>query len=99
LALPQYGMGDLVRMSAKFTATSTGLPVDPSTVTVKVRNPSGAVVTYVFGTDSALVHDGLGQFHVDVPVTAQGVWYYRFESTGSGQAANEQSFFVKASKF
>jgi len=98
----KYDIGDSVRCSAVWTdADSTA--TDPDVVRFKLKTPAGTVTTYVYGTDSELVRDSVGNYHVDVDVTAiPGAWYYRFEgetSGGIGQGADETWFTVKKSEF
>lgn len=90
-----YDNGDLARCSAAFT-TSAGVATDPTTVRFSVRNPAGTTTSYLYGTDSQLVKDSTGNYHVDIDANADGRWHYRFFSTGSGQAAAEKSFRVKS---
>lgn len=93
-----YSVGNLVRVSAVFK-DAAGTAIDPTTVGFKVRRPdTGAVTTYVYGTDAQLVKDSVGNYHVDVSADATGEWPYRFYSTGTGQAAQESSFFADASR-
>lgn len=92
-----FDVGDLVRCSAVFNDGAAD--VDPSTVTFKVKTPSGAVTTYVYNTDVQLVKDSTGNYHVDVSATAPGEWAVRYSSTGTGQAAGERRFRVQPSLF
>lgn len=94
----QYDVGDVVRCAGAF-ANSAGTAVDPTAVFCKVRKPDGTISTYTYGADAALVRAGAGSFYVDVEATASGIWHYRFYATGTGQAAGEQSFRVRASFF
>ncbi len=91
-----YDLGDLVRVTGTFK-NAAGAAIDPGTVAFKLRAPAGTVTSYVYGADSALVRDALGAFHVDVSAVASGTWHYRWESTGTGQAAEEGSFVVEGS--
>lgn len=93
-----YDLGDLVRAVAIFKDADNVL-TDPSAVRFKVKDPAGAIVTYVYGTDAQLVRDSAGNYHVDIDADAAGFWYYRFYSTGSGQAAAEGVFGVNRSNF
>jgi len=93
-----YDIGVLVRCSAVFTDT-TGAAIDPSAVKFKFKTPAGAITMYTYGTNVQLVKDGVGHYHVDISVTTNGDWLYRYESTGSGQAAEESTFFVRDSAF
>ncbi len=92
-----YPIGAVVRCKGTFTQNSTA--IDPTTVQFKQRTSAGTITTYTYGTDSQLVKDGTGLYHVDVSVTAGGVWSYRFVGTGNAAAANEAEFFVNSSDF
>lgn len=93
-----YDVGDVVRCTGAFT-NNAGVAVDPTAVFCKVRSPDGTITTYTFGADAALVRAAVGSFYLDVEATAAGIWYYRFYSTGTGQAAGETMFKVKVSGF
>lgn len=93
-----YQKGDLVRCSGSFAIGGTN--TDPTTVTFKYEDAGGTETSYVYNTDDELVKDSTGIYHVDVSAGSPvGIWYYRFESTGTGQAAAESSFLVEDSKF
>lgn len=93
-----YDVGDLVRVQGSFT-NAAGAAVDPSVVTTKVKTPAGVVTTYTYGVDAQLVKLATGIYYVDVSATTSGDWHYRFSSTGDGQAAGENKFYVKESAF
>ena len=93
-----YDVGALVRCSAAFT-TLAGVAIDPTVVKFKYRTRDGTATTLTYGTDAALVKDSVGNYHVDVSVTASGDWLYRFESTGTGQTAGENMFLARESEF
>lgn len=94
-----YIPGNLVRLSATFTDNSTSTPVDPTNVYLRVRAPGGTVTTYTYGVDAALVKDSTGNYHLDLDAATRGEWTYRWYSTGTGQAAGEASFTIRASIF
>lgn len=98
MAINRYDKGDLVRVSALFE-NSAGTDLDPTTVTFKYKNPAGTTTTLVYGTDAALVKDSTGNYHVDVNANASGLWLYRWESSTTGQAAQEGQFLVEPSNF
>ena len=93
-----YDIGDLVRCTGTFT-NAAGNAIDPTTVTFKVRDPPLNETEYVYGDDAEVVKDGVGVYHVDVSVDESGRWRYRWESTGTGQAAGEAEFSVRRSGF
>ena len=107
-----YDNGDLVRIRGAFTTraltaaeqatfdTDGSLPVgvgqDPTTVAFKYKNPAGTVTTLNYPADPALVKQVAGSYYVHVNANADGQWWTRWESTGTGQAASESTFFVKS---
>lgn len=93
-----HDVGDVVRVEAEFDLV--GVPTDPTTVTIKVRHPSGAIDTDVFGEPgSAVVRDSAGRFHYDIAVDEPGVWHYRWIGTGAAAAAHENRIVVALSRF
>lgn len=93
-----YQVGDLVRIAGAFT-NAAGTAVDPTAVFAKYKDPGGITTALTYGVDVALVRDSAGNYHVDVNADESGVWRYRFYSTGTGQAANEEQFIVEPSAF
>lgn len=92
-----YDRGDLVRLSASFDVDDVA--TNPTALTFKLLRPDGTTQAYVAGTDAQLVHDSTGNYHVDWSAAQEGVHYYRFEGTGAAQAASEQSFVIRHSRF
>jgi hypothetical protein len=91
-----YDQGDLVRVSG-LLESAAGVDTDPTALSVKYRKPTG-VTTLVYLVDPALVRDSLGNFHVDISCDEPGIYDYRFESTGTGQAAAQGQFRVMPSR-
>ena len=96
--MSEYILGNEVRCDGEFV-DEDGVFIDPSTVSFKLKNPAGTIVIYNYPADAQLVKDSVGHYHVDVDANAFGVWYYRFQSTGTGKAADEKSFSVPKSEF
>ena len=92
--MSDYLLGNLIRCSADFINKATGAYVDPTTVVFKYKQSTGIVYTYTYGVDGELVKDSTGKYHVDLDASIKGRWYYRFESTGVGQAASDADFTV-----
>lgn len=94
----------LVRLKATFTKSEDdpddpGGLVDPDTVTVRTKDPNGDKASFVYLTDLSLVREDEGVYHYDVDASLIGDWFYRWEGTGSGQAAAEGKFTVSDSPF
>ena len=93
-----WAVGNLVRVAGVIKDASQVL-IDPTTVRFKFKRPdTGAVTSYLYLTDAQVVRDSQGNYHVDVSADAAGEWPYRYESTGTGQAAQEGSFFADATR-
>lgn len=88
-----YDIGDVVRLTGTFTVS--GSATDPTTVSLLIRRPDGVKTTLVYGTDVALEKTGTGAYRCDYDPVVSGVHWYRFFSTGTAKAAEEQSFTVK----
>jgi uncharacterized protein YfaS (alpha-2-macroglobulin family) len=93
-----YDKGDRVKLSVVFSDADTGDPVDPTTVTAKVKDPVGTVSNYIVA-GGQIVHDGLGNFSLEIDPNVQGTWCYRFEGTGTNKGAEESTFSVRPSEF
>lgn len=77
-----------------------GDDVDPTTVTFKVRSPTGVETSYVYGTDSAVVKLSTGDYYGEFTPTEGGVWRWRFQTTGQNvSTAMEGREIVQASEF
>lgn len=104
-----YDVADKAVCSIRFSDPATPDPngdpitgyayIDPTTVRFRYRRDAGAITTLVYGTDPEVVKDGTGRYHVELDLNAAGTWHYRFEGTGTHQAAAERSLTVRASSF
>lgn len=96
-----YDVGDEVRITTAddpFTNIE-GVKIDPDAVFVKVKDPNGDVTTYEYGVDAEVIRISAGVYHMSVNASLAGDWWYRFYSTGAGQAAAERKFTVRKSEF
>ena len=93
MTINYYKLGQKVRCTVTFTVD--GVLTNPTTVTAKIKDPSGNVTTYVYGTDAALVRDSTGVYHVDVVTDKKRQWHFRFEGTGTCTAVEESAFGVR----
>ena len=91
-------VGDLIRLFATFTNYDKE-PIDPTTIIVKVKQPSGSILPYEGYNPGPIVRTSLGNFYLDVSVIESGTWYYRWEATGEGQCAAERNFMARPSFF
>lgn len=77
-------------------ATEAGLPTDPASVVLKIKDPTGTISTYTHGTDADLVKDSTGEYHMNIELSLVGKWYWRWE-VGTPDGAVEGSVRVKQS--
>lgn len=96
--MDSYDKGDLARSSNTFKNASD-VVTNPTTVTVKVEDPSGNESSYVYGTDSEVVRDSTGVYHIDITTDEVGTWVVRWVGTGAVAQVDEDPFFVKLSDF
>lgn len=92
-----YDKGDRPRCKAEFKLNST--LTDPSSITFKYKKPDGVSTSLVYGVDSDLKRESTGIYYVDLDINLSGQWFYRFEGTGTVQAASESKFTVRTSEF
>jgi hypothetical protein len=97
LAIPEFVVGEVVRLSVTFTDI-TDEPVDPDTVVLKVRLPDATTETFEGGQ---ITNDNTaeGAFYMDYVTTLHGDYKWRWEGTENVIAAVEGLFSVKQSVF
>src|SRR3990172_6033748 len=99
-AIVTFLEGNKVRVAEAFTRTTDGVAVDPGVIVFMHRlGPTGTVTTLTYLTDVALVKDSVGNYHVDIDLTAPGTLYWEWRGTGANQAADEGNFAVTESRF
>lgn len=93
-----YSLGQLVRITATFT-DENGDAADPGAVFCQIKTPAGVTTSYEYGVDGEVVKDSTGVFHLDLDCDAVGWWSWRWYSTTSVQAADEDRLQVSESEF
>lgn len=91
-----HDIGDLVTVVGEWSVPDTDpkVPLDPATVKLSVKDPSGNLVTYEYLIDPEITRVSQGVYRARINADEAGTWYYRWFSEGDGQAAEEQSFTV-----
>lgn len=77
-----YSVGDLVQLTATFTAVATGATINPTTVDFYVKKPNGTTLTPIPSNPS------LGVYTTQVSIDEAGEWLWRVTGTGAAQAAS-----------
>ena len=95
--MADFMIGESARLALALS-TFEGSAADPAVLRLRVKSPSGAVTTYLYGVAPELVRDGVGQFRASIPLTEAGAWRYRWESEAPHQGAAEGALQVMASR-
>jgi|WetSurMetagenome_2_1015567.scaffolds.fasta_scaffold284039_3 hypothetical protein len=97
----KYDVGDLVQSTAAF-ANNNGVATDPTTVVFKHKDPSGNIASFTYGgtaSNTALTKLTTGTYALSWTLDEEGLWCYRWEGSGTIQAAEEGMLSVKDSAF
>jgi hypothetical protein len=84
----RYVTGNLVRLWVSFR-NEVDAPQDPTTVTLRVQDPSGQVSVY---ETLELTKTSVGEWEYRLPAELEGDYSYRWEGTGALTAAEEGMF-------
>lgn len=90
--------GEVVHIPFRIT-TIAGTTADPGGITLLVKPPVGADISYTYGVAPEVVRDAEGLYHANIPVAAVGRWYYRLELSAPSSGAAEGHFTVQQSRF
>ena len=94
--MANYAEGTGLQITATFR-TIPGVITDPTAVNFKYENPDGTKTTLVYGTDSALVKESTGVYHVMLLLDTSGAWNYRWIGTGAVAIGYDGTINVPAS--
>jgi len=85
-----YDVGDLLRVVGTFT-DSAGAVQDPTVIKLSTKDPAGTVTTYTYvaSPEADIFKTATGIYYSDIDLSSAGTWYYRWWSTGTGQASGE----------
>lgn len=92
-----YDLGDVVELEATFT-DDDGELADPTTITLKIKDPSANVTTLTYAA-AELTRESMGVYYYNLTIDEAGMWYYRWISTGTPATAEEACFYCRASQF
>ena len=95
MATNTYDIGDVVRMTGTFTVSSVA--TDPTTVTLKVKNPAATVSTYTYAL-SQVTKSATGVYYKDTTIDTAGTWMYEWTGTGACAVVEEGQIYVRKSR-
>jgi len=87
----EYLEGATVRVQATFAVG--GSNTDPTTVTLKVKDPSGNIDSYTYALGQ-VTKGATGVYYKDVQPDETGTWIYRWIGTGAAAGVAETAFKV-----
>jgi hypothetical protein len=85
----QYTEGTLLRLTAQIT-TVTGVLTDATTITARVQQPDGVILDI----SAEVIHDSIGNYHVDYLTEQVGLHQYMFHAEGNAQVSQVNKFIV-----
>lgn len=87
-------IGDSAEPTCRFSVA--GVLTDPTTVTLKVRDPAGTETTYTLA-GATVTKASTGVYYRDVALSVAGRWVFRWLGTGTVPAAVESALDVAPS--
>jgi hypothetical protein len=96
MTINSYHKGQKVRLSATFTVL--GVNTDPTSITLKVKDPAGTSTTYTYALGQ-VERSAAGVYYMDIMINASGAWHYNFIGTGAVAAADEAHLLGEHSEF
>lgn len=94
--MSDFLVNQLVELPITFR-NEAGSLADPTTVTLTVRSPAGAVTTYTYGPDGEIAKDATGVYRGLIIPTAAGDWFYEWTTTGDPQVKVDGTFDARLS--
>lgn len=91
-----FTKGATVRIAGYFKRNA--VYTDPTTVTLKVKDPSGNISTYTYAAGE-ITKESTGIYYKDVVLDESWTWKARYETTGPVETAVEIEMQVEVSEF
>lgn len=90
-----YDIGDLVVLELPLTVDGT--PTDPTTLTLRITPPTGAVITRNWPTPLEITRVSVGSFRYNYSPLVAGLYAYEWAGTGTATADERGYFEVRPS--
>lgn len=87
-------VGDVPAIKTVFT-DANGTVIDPTTITLYLKPPTGAVGTYTYASGSVSKLSA-GTYSYNGTATAAGYWSVRWVGDGAAVAAEQSIYFVRS---
>ncbi len=93
-----YHKGQTVTIYTSVAFRTSGVATDPTTVTLKVEDPSGTESTYTYALGQ-VTKTATGAYSKEISLTTSGIWHYAWYGTGAVAAVDEGYLEVLGSVF
>lgn len=91
-----YPVDTLVQVNGSFLIATSGVPIDPTAVTLFIMSPSNVITSVTYPGD--IQRSGTGAYYYQFTPSGPGRWTYTWQGTGAVVASSfDTSFVVKAS--
>lgn len=87
-------VSDSKTLTVTFT-DENDVATDPGVVRFKMREPDGTVTNYLYGTDSQVVKDSTGVYHVVWSFDQYGRHFVKWNGSGTLDASVDDEFFAR----
>lgn len=94
--MKSYSIKSTVTLSVTFTDSVTELPIDPTTVLLRIYQPDGTETTY---STVNFTHPSTGLYQKNIVPDLTGIWRYRWQGIGTANVTFEKLFEVRPSVF
>ena len=94
--------GDRMRITGEFRDRTTGILGDPTTVSLKIKEPDETITEYTYAAAQITkTSTGLYYYDLDIPdeVESEGLWHFKWTITGTLVGTMEGKFKVADSQF
>ncbi len=88
-------IGQVARISVAITDAADAA-ADPGGLSLKIKLPSGTVVTHTYG-GGTLLKDAVGSYHADITLAEAGQYRWRWEATAPNAGADQGFLHVETS--
>ncbi|HEX5082339.1 MAG TPA: hypothetical protein VFY40_09845 [Blastocatellia bacterium] len=78
---------------------AAGALVDPSALTVQIKDPLGVATQFTFGTDEELIRDSQGNYHIDRDPSLQGRYNAKWQGTSGAKTGIVKDEFLVVEDF
>lgn len=73
--------GGTVTVWGLFSNPVTKAYIDPETVTLRVRAPNAVVTNFVYGVDSEIVRDTVGNYYYNLVLSQRGTYHWKWSAS------------------